>query len=159
MAQRNLGTKIMRNTIVPAAYIVFMRNEDEILLSRRFNTGYEDGNYSLPAGHIEHGETAIDCIIREAKEEVGVTVQASDVAIAHVMYRLAPHQDRDRICFVMRVVSWQGEPKNMEADKCDDVSWFKIDALPENTIPYIRFIIGNIAKKITYSEWVKDKMV
>jgi len=148
----------MRNTIVPAAYIVFIRNENEILLSRRFNTGYEDGNYSLPAGHIEHGETATECAIREAQEEVGVILQPSDIKAAHVMYRIAPHQDRDRICFFMHAQHWRGEPQNMEPDKCDDLSWFKLSALPENTIPYIRFTISKIAQNILYSEWAKDKV-
>ena len=41
-----------RNKIIPASYAVLIK-DNKVLLVRRFNTGYEDGKYSLPAGHVE----------------------------------------------------------------------------------------------------------
>ena len=55
-----------RHTNIPASYLVLF-DHNKVLLLRRFNTGYEDGNYSLIAGHVEEGETFTKCIIREAK--------------------------------------------------------------------------------------------
>ncbi len=44
-----------RHAIVCAAHLL-LRREGEVLLARRFNTGWEDGNYSVPAGHVDENE-------------------------------------------------------------------------------------------------------
>jgi 8-oxo-dGTP diphosphatase len=46
-----------------------------------------------------------------------------------------------------------GRKKNMEPDKCDDLSWFPINKLPKNTIPFIREATSNVNQKIFYSEF------
>jgi len=47
---------------------------------------------------------------------------------------------------------WKGQPKIMEADKCDDMRWFPLNYLPENTLLYIRHAIESYANKIPFSE-------
>ncbi|MEZ4200012.1 MAG: hypothetical protein R3B69_00180 [Candidatus Paceibacterota bacterium] len=42
---------------VGAAYL-FLIQENKILLHRRCNTGFKDGEYGVPAGHLEGSETA-----------------------------------------------------------------------------------------------------
>ena len=42
----------MRSRFPVAVHLFFLR-DDQILLLRRFNTGYEDGKYSVVAGHLE----------------------------------------------------------------------------------------------------------
>ena len=42
----------MKHTIIPAVHLFLIR-EKSVLLARRFNTGYCDGNWSVPAGHVE----------------------------------------------------------------------------------------------------------
>jgi len=78
-----------RFTLVPASYLILIR-ESKILLLRRFNTGYEDGKYSMVAGHLDGNETVIQTIIREAREEAGVELQAQDLEVVHVMHRKQP---------------------------------------------------------------------
>ena len=59
-----------RNKAVPASYL-FLQKGDGILLMRRQNSGYYDGWYTVPAGHVEAGELPVDALLREAKEEIG----------------------------------------------------------------------------------------
>ena len=139
-----------RFKVIAAVYLVLVR-DSRILLLRRSNTGYEDGNYSMVAGHLEDNETLTQATIREAREEAGIDVRADDLEIAHVMHRRTPGEDV-RIEVFMRTKEWQNEPKNMEPDKCDDLGWFQIGDLPANVVPYIRQAIDRIGRNELYSE-------
>ena len=46
-----------RSELVPESHLLLIRDH-RILLLRRRNTDYEDGKYSVIAGHMENGETA-----------------------------------------------------------------------------------------------------
>lgn len=134
--------------LLPETYLLLMR-DDRILLLRRQNTGYEDGNYGLIAGKVERNETARQGIVREAAEEAGLTVQAGDLVLCHVMHR---KDDGERVAFFFQATRWTGEPQNLEPDKCSDLSWFPVAALPANTIPYVRQAIEGTLRGEAYSE-------
>jgi len=136
-----------------AAVHLFFIKENKILLLRRFNTGYEDGNYSVPAGHIDGNETATNAMVREAKEETGISIDPQELRMVHVMHRKSGHE---RIDFFFEVTSWEGEPKNNETDKCDDLSWFLTDRLPPNMVSYVHAGIKNYKNKILFSEFGWD---
>lgn len=141
-----------RHKIIPASYLVLIKN-NRILLQRRFNTGYEDGKYSVVAGHVDKGETFTEAIIREVKEEAGITLQAEDLSVVHVMNRNI--QDNERIDIFYITEKWTGNIENKEPNKCDDLSWFDLDDMPDNVIPYIKEAINYIKNKVIYSEFSK----
>ena len=53
-----------RFKIITAAHL-FLLKDQAILLSRRCNTGYEDGKYSVPAGHLDGNESVIQAMVRD----------------------------------------------------------------------------------------------
>lgn len=59
--------RINRFKLIPAVYLL-LRSKGKILLLRRSNTGYQDGMYSLIAGHLDGDELGTEGLIREAKE-------------------------------------------------------------------------------------------
>lgn len=141
-----------RHTNIPASYLTLLK-DNKILLLRRFNTGYKDGFYSMVAGHVELGETFTQCVIREAREEAGIIVKQENLKVIHVMHRSSDFTKNDERVDVFFVVDdWDGEIENMEPHKCDDLSWFDLDDLPENIIPYIKQAIGGIRNSLYYSE-------
>lgn len=78
---------------VGASYL-FLIQDNQILLQRRFQTGFEDGNYGVPAGHLDGGETAREGGAREICEEIGIEVQPGDLQVVHVMHRKASNDER-----------------------------------------------------------------
>ncbi len=129
----------MRARFPATVHLLFFRDE-EILLLRRFQTGFRDGEYSLPAGHLDGDETVIAAACREAGEEIGVRVRPEAVVFSSVMHR---HEGDERIDFFVKVAAWEGEPFNAEPEKCDDLRWVQTGQLPSNLIPYVRRAIEN----------------
>lgn len=137
-----------RFKMTPTSHLILMK-DGKILLAKRCNTGWMDGNYSVPAGHLDGNETFLQAMVREAKEEAGIDIDEKDLQVVHVMHRKTDHE---RIDFFIQAKKWSRIPRIMEADKCDDMQWFDLDNLPENTIPYIRQAIQMIRNKVFYSE-------
>ena len=132
-----------RFKLVPESHLLLIR-DDRILLLRRRNTDYEDGKYSLIAGHVEDGETAREAICREAHEEAGIELAPGDLEFVHVVHRADRGQ---RVGFFFRALRWRGEPRNMEPHKADDFRWFALDALPDEMVPYVRRAIELLARR------------
>jgi len=132
-----------------AAYLVVIRDGKALLL-RRSNTGYADGMYSMIAGHLDGGETVAQCIAREASEEACLTVDENDVEIAHVMHRRGD-DGNERIDYFCTAKKYGGEPVIGEPEKCDDLSWFPVDALPANTLPYINTALECLRNDVKFS--------
>lgn len=72
----------------PVTVHLFFLRDNQILLLRRFNTGFRDGEYSVPTGHLDGDETVMKVGIREAKEEVGVDLRETDMVFSIVMHRI-----------------------------------------------------------------------
>lgn len=84
--------------------------------------------WSQPGGAVEFGETIEQAIKREAVEEIGVEVELLELLNVndHMIdgaHWIAP-------AYLCRIIS--GELKNMEPEKCEEIRWFSLSALPEN---------------------------
>lgn len=135
--------------LIPAAHLLLIKNQ-EILLLRRLNTGYEDGNYSVVAGHLDGNEPASVAMAREAMEEAGLKIKPQDLEFAHVMHRMG---NQERVDFFFTAKEWTGIPTNKEPEKCDDLSWYPLSSMPENVIPYVKHAIECYQNNIYYSEF------
>ena len=139
----------MRARFPVTVHLLFFRG-NQVLLLRRFNTGYRDGEYSVPAGHLDGNETVIAAAAREAQEETGVRIDPGGIAFSSVMHR---NDGDERIDFFVHIDTWSGDPVNAEPDKCDDLCWMDVNQLPVNTIPYVRRAIENHFRKVRFDEF------
>jgi 8-oxo-dGTP diphosphatase len=144
-----------RATLVGAVHLFLTNAQGELLLLRRANTGYEDGNYSVPAGHIDPGESAEQAMVREANEETGIVINPMALALRHVMHRRSVGADctnSERVDFFFTATYFDGEPVNLEPQKCDEVRWVRMKPLPANVVPYVRRAFEYYRQDVPYSE-------
>jgi 8-oxo-dGTP pyrophosphatase MutT (NUDIX family) len=141
-----------RFTLRAAVYLILLRDE-EVLLLRRANTGWGDGKYSLVAGHMDGNETVKDAMIREAKEEVGITLEKDTLAVVHTMHRISP-TNYEYIDFFLVARTWTGEVVNCEQEKCDDLKWANLSDLPENTLPNVQQALASYKSGSSFSEMI-----
>lgn len=133
-----------------AVYLITLDDEGRVLLARRCNTGWMDAQYSLPAGHMDGGETAHEAMAREAKEETNLDIAPGDLRVIHVMHRRSG--DREYFDVFLRAEKWSGTLQNTEPEKCDHLGWFHVDNLPENTLDFISAVLRQKEKGF-FSSW------
>ena len=108
---------------------LIIKQDDKILLFFR-NDGffsYGGGWWVIPAGHIEHGETAKEAAIREAKEELDIDIQPQDIKCVHIMSNLASKTEGFDFFFV--VEKFSGTLRNCEGDKCVEMRYMSPDEI------------------------------
>lgn len=111
-------------------------DDDRVFLLRRFQTGYEDGTYTVIVGHVEANEPASAAAVREVAEEAGVVMREEDLEFAGCMHRRFLGGEALNLFFIAR--RWVGTPMNAEPAKCDDAGWFRLSSLPESMVSYVR---------------------
>ncbi len=133
---------------VKVSVLGFLSDGNKILFQRRYNTGWEDGKYTIPSGRIHEGELPIAAMIRELEEEIGVTAKPKDVEFVYFDYV----QDK-YVNIFFRINAWEGTPKIMEHDKCDELKWIDLNDLPDNLVGRGKQILEDIQKGVKYAEY------
>lgn len=137
------------NSFVPAAGVLAVDDEGRLLLQRRRDTG----QWAIPMGRMEIGETPTECAVRETLEETGVRVEPTgllgiysdpDYIVAYDDHgdptRYGEVRQEFEITLIGRPVS--GEPT--ANDEADAVRWFLPAELPTLDIhPRMRQQIGD----------------
>lgn len=134
---------------------LFLLNEGSILLMLRQNTGWGDGLFSVPAGHVDGGEKIKEAMIREAREEIGLNLSSSELQLIHIMHR-QPIGESERIDFFYWCNGQKINPENCEPFKCKELRWTNLDSLPGNMVPYIRRAIDEWQSNQLMSEFEQN---
>lgn len=138
-------------TNVPSCYLILKKDNKALFLMRQ-NTGYMDGFYGLPSGHVEDGENFSDATVRETLEEVNVKTNPKKLSHVHTMHRKSNEDNDVRVDVFFQTEEWQGEPKNMEPHKHSEMTWLDLDDLPENIMDYVLLALERAKQGQIYSE-------
>lgn len=140
-----------RNKAVVAVYLILLDVYEGVLIARRCNTGYEDGKYNFPSGHVEEGESPIEALIRETEEELGKVIadelRKRPPDFCHISWRPKHDQTGDRIdlYFYHQTLKSKEKVVNAEPAKCDNLLWVYTDReLPENFVPHERVVFEGL---------------
>lgn len=106
---------------------IVIRN-GRLLLLRRTRIP-EAGMWDLPGGKVDLGETMEEAIVREVREETGLT--ASVTGLLAVSDHIVPEDEMHFVVLGFRLDA-TGEARNMEPSKHSDIGWFPLDDLPDD---------------------------
>lgn len=120
-------------------------DDGRLLLLRRANTGFLDGHYTLPGGHVEVGEEVVNAAIREVVEEVGLDV-------VEIYPRVVMPYERG-VDFLFEATRWHGSASICEPESCDDLVWALPNDLPDPTVPFIEKAMGLRDSGIWYHQF------
>ena len=110
--------------------VVIYNAQDEILLMKRKGS-HGAGEWSLPGGHLEAGESFEECCIREVKEETNLDIdEVRQLGFSNDIFKDV-NKHYVTLFFRGYVTPVSGELQLMEPDKCFELGWFKRNKFPE----------------------------
>ena len=115
-----------RTENVELTVLCLIEDGNRILLQNRVKKDWQ--GYTLPGGHVEPGESFVDAVIREMKEETGLTVE--DPGLAGV--KQFPIENGRYVVLLFKATQWTGELVSSEEGQMEWVEYGKLSAV--NTV-------------------------
>lgn len=141
---------------------IILLQQEELFLIQRSNTNWMQGYWNFPGGLVERDETIMQAAIREAQEEVGITLKPEDLTLIHVLHVHKNETNTQDIIGIYFVVTDIREmPTNNEPSKIHNAQWFNINQLPDNITEHAKMALNGLLNNSTYSEhgWQKKILV
>jgi len=114
--------------ILHVAVGVIQDKKKRVLITKRASHVPQGGLWEFPGGKLECGETAVEALIREIKEELGLTVQHAEYLTQFTYAYLA----RKVTLWVYQVTKFSGTPRCCEAQQ--DLQWVHTQDLKKYTL-------------------------
>lgn len=123
----------------------------------RENTKVYRNAYGLPAGKVEKGASLKDNIIREAKEEVGITLLPEDLTLAVTLWAKYSNESGEHIedmGFFFKARKYSGEAVNVEPHKHGHLKWVNLNEIPESTLTFTKVALDAYSRGEKYVEYL-----
>ena len=110
----------MRTERVELTVLCLIHNEDSYLLQDRVKKDWR--GYTLPGGHIEPGESIVDAVVREMKEETGLMIKSPRLCGV----KQFPIEGGRYIVFLFETDQFEGKVVDSDEGK---MHWVKVSEL------------------------------
>ena len=124
---------------------VFHEGLDQILLIHKTHPEWQAGKVNGLGGKIEDGEDSASCITREIKEEAGLVTEKDRWSLVGCMR--GPTWSVDVLAYI-----YPGNPDDATTQESEPVEWFDVDALPNNIIGNLTWLIPLTLDKLKNKE-------
>ncbi|PUA79352.1 NUDIX domain-containing protein [Nocardioides currus] len=105
-----------------------VRDGQVLLVHRRPEKHVHPDRWDVPGGVMEAGESELEALERELREELGVQVVVG--AASHLCRMSVGHADDRATLSAWLVPEWDGTPANVAPEEHDDLRWFDLAELP-----------------------------
>ena len=112
------------------ATLVYALRDERVLLVRR-NTEPNRGLWVAPGGKLEHGESPVECAVREMREETGLAIDRP--VLRAVMTETSPRADYQWLTFIF--VAWDFDGTFTPAPGVGEFRWVPVDEVTKLPIP------------------------
>jgi 8-oxo-dGTP diphosphatase len=133
---------------------VLVIKNDQLLLGERIYS-HGSGTWCPPGGHLEYGESPVDCAIRELKEETGLI--AKKIVSGPWTNDFFQAEGKHYLSVYMFVKSFEGEPRANEPEKISCWRWFNFDALPQPLFLSLRNLLDTNSLSSLSSRYLSQK--
>ena len=125
-------------TVAVDVLLLYTRGDDLLVGLRQ--GGYAAGNWDTPSGKLDPGETLEQGMAREAREETGLHLPPDRLSMV-AMTHWHPPDGPPRLGVFFHVEAdpgVHGEPRVAEPEKCAELRWAPLNALPTPLMRYTR---------------------
>lgn len=142
----NKNSSLRKDSPKLGAGVVIIKDGKTLLAKRQGAHG--SGMWGSMGGHIEFGESPIETVKREAKEELGIEIGNIEFAMCMNMIREGKHYLD--VSFTAEIVS--GEPKIQDPERIEAIEWFALDKLPASLFPPVEAVLEAVKTGKKYFE-------
>jgi 8-oxo-dGTP diphosphatase len=125
-----LGSKAVNAKIILVAACALVDADSRVLIAQRPEDKTMAGLWEFPGGKIEYGELPEQTLIRELKEELGITV--SEACLAPLTFASHSYPDFHLLMPLYVCRRWKGTISALEGQQ---LAWVKPNRLREYEMP------------------------
>lgn len=108
------------------ATICEITKDGKLLLQRKAAGRFGEGKWNGPGGKVKNGETPLEGVIREVKEETGLTVK-NPILMGELDFYFGEKDAPDWVAYIYHVTEYEGD---LTPNDEGELKWFKYEEIP-----------------------------